>query len=62
MAVPRTEELGTHARDFADDERLNGLLERCEPAGGRVREALAQGLEKEPLTVEETTVLLRTDE
>ncbi len=50
------------AFDFIDDRRLLSLLEGGEPELKQVREIVAKGLEKRPLSVEETAVLLRATE
>lgn len=58
MAVPtKTYRLSSSAQDFIDEPYLFGLLERTSDPG-QVREVIAKSLAKEPLTVEETAVLL----
>ncbi len=53
--------LSESASDFIDEERLHGLLEQ--PADpGRVREAVAKAMRKEPLDLDETAALLATDD
>ncbi|MBN1918409.1 MAG: [FeFe] hydrogenase H-cluster radical SAM maturase HydG [Verrucomicrobia bacterium] len=52
---------GSDAVDFIDDEALNRLLIGPAPDAHRVRDIVAKALGKEPLTVEETAVLLRTE-
>jgi 2-iminoacetate synthase len=54
--------LSEGARDFIDDARLTGLLERPRPDAARVRDVIAKSLAKEHLTVEETAVLLTADD
>ena len=51
-----------HAIDFIDDGYLTGLLAGPRPDPARVREAIAKGLDKQPLNIEETAVLLRAEE
>ena len=48
----------TDAKDFINDDRLAGWLDRARPDKQRVRELLAKSLAKEPLDPEETAVLL----
>jgi len=50
------------AVDFIDDRALTRLLIGPPPANGAVREIIAKSLSKEPLTVEETAALLRSDD
>ncbi len=53
--------LSESAADFIDEERLNGLLSR--PADrGRVREAIAKAMGKEPLDFDETAALVAAGE
>jgi len=47
--------------DFINDRRIAGLLEMARPAATRVREVIAKSLEKQPLQVEETAVLLKAE-
>ena len=49
------------AADFIDEDRLHGLLGRAADPG-RVREAVAKALEKEPLDLDETASLLAADQ
>lgn len=51
--------LSKKAVDFIDDARLEGLLSGSAPDPREVRGLIAKGLSKQPLTVEETAVLLR---
>jgi 2-iminoacetate synthase len=53
---------GKHARDFIDDSFLAGLLDQPPPSRAEVRDVIARSMAKEPLTVEETAVLLRGDD
>jgi len=46
--------------DFIDDEALNALLEIPPASADEVRSIIAKGLDKQPLSVEETATLLRT--
>ncbi len=55
-------ELSQSAVDFIDDAYLLRLLEGPPPERQQVREIIAKSLEKRPLTVEETAVLLRANE
>jgi len=49
------------ATDFIDDAKLESLLRGPGPDAVRVREVIDKSLSKEPLTVEETAVLLRAE-
>jgi 2-iminoacetate synthase len=55
-------ELSQGAIDFIDDGYLTQLLGGPPPERGRVLDIIAKSLAKQALTVEETAVLLRTDE
>jgi 2-iminoacetate synthase len=57
-----TMELSKGAVDFIDDRYLTQLLDGPAPGKTQVRDIIAKSLAKQPLTVEETAVLLRTDE
>ena len=50
------------AVDFIDDAYLTGLLNGPRPEPAEVRDLVAKSLAKQPLTVEETSVLLRSDD
>jgi 2-iminoacetate synthase len=50
------------AVDFIDDVYLTQLLAGPAPEAGSVREIIAKSLAKEPLSLEETAVLLRSNE
>jgi 2-iminoacetate synthase len=52
-------ELTFGAVDFIDDAYLSGLLEGGPPDAEQVRDVIARSMDKVPLTVEETAVLLR---
>ena len=52
---------GSDAVDFVDDETLNRLLIGPAPDARRVRDIIAKALDKEPLTVQETALLLRAE-
>ena len=54
--------LSENAVDFIDDAELNGLVTKPQTDAVRVREVIAKSLEKVPLSVEETGVLLRAEE
>ena len=59
--LPSQTALGTHAEDFIDDNHLAGLL--LKPADReQVREVIAKSLEKQPLSVAETAVLISATE
>ena len=62
MGTAQTMELSKHAEDFIDDDRLDEVLGAGEPEPGQVRDAIAKGLDKEPLSMEEAAVLLRTSD
>ena len=49
------------AVDFIDEERFAALLAAPRPDAARVRDVIARSLAKQPLTVEETAVLLGAD-
>jgi len=55
-------ELSKNAMDFINDEYLEGLLKNTKPDEFRIREILDKSLSKEPLNVEETTVLLNAED
>jgi len=56
-----TLQLSRNGMDFIDDTKLHGLLSKpSDPA--QVREIVAKSLEKKALTVEETAVLVNTNE
>ncbi len=55
-------DLSKGAVDFIDDRHLTKLLEGASPERAQVRDIVAKSLAKQPLSVEETAVLLRTDE
>jgi len=50
------------AVDFIDDGGLTGLLSGPQSEREKVRDVIAKSLAKQPLTVEETAILLRTDD
>ncbi len=54
--------LSRGAVDFINDDELTNLLAQPSPQPERVREVIAKSLAKEPLTVEETAVLLRAED
>ncbi len=54
--------LSRDAVDFIDDAYLTQLLDGPKPGQEAVRDVVAKSLAKQPLTVEETAILLRTDE
>ena len=49
------------AADFIHDAALENLIRQPASGAARVREIIAKSLEKQPLSVEETAVLLRAD-
>jgi 2-iminoacetate synthase len=55
-------QLSQGAVDFIDDAYLTQLLDGPKPEPQAVRDVISKSLAKQPLTVEETAVLLRTDE
>ncbi|MFP4214676.1 MAG: [FeFe] hydrogenase H-cluster radical SAM maturase HydG [Phycisphaerae bacterium] len=57
-----TKTLSKNATDFIDDAYLEGLLEGQTPEKSRVRELVAKGMGKEPLSTEETAELLLADD
>jgi 2-iminoacetate synthase len=62
--MPGLPEMNTtrHALDFIDDGYITGLLSGPRPDPGCVRDTIAKGLGKQPLSVEETAVLLKAEE
>ncbi len=56
-----TKKLSEHCIDFIDDERIHQLVKQSHADLYRVREIIAKSMNKEPLTVEETGVLLVAD-
>jgi len=61
MCAIASSTLSDGAVDFIDEDRLSGLLAAAPPAPGKVREIIAKSLAKEPLSVAETSVLLRCE-
>ncbi len=55
-------ETSLRAFDFINDGYLTSLLARPRPGPGLVRDTIARSLAKQPLTVEQTALLLRADE
>jgi 2-iminoacetate synthase len=55
-------DLSKDAVDFIDDVYLSQLLSGPSPEKSLVRDVIAKSLAKQPLTVEETSILLRMDE
>jgi 2-iminoacetate synthase len=55
-------DLSQGAVDFIDEGHFTQLLSGAPPEKGFVRDIVAKSLAKQPLSVEETAVLLRTDE
>ena len=62
MTVLPKMELSRYAVDFIDDAYLSNLLNGPSPERGMVQDIIAKSLSKQPLTVEETAVLLRVDD
>ncbi len=60
MTIKEENKYSRNPVDFIDDQRLSSLLEEAEPAPSRVREVIAKSMDKQPLGLEETAVLLRT--
>jgi 2-iminoacetate synthase len=54
-------DLTRDAVDFINDDYLARLLNGPQPERESVRDIIAKSLAKQPLTVEETAILLRTD-
>lgn len=61
VGLPKME-LSKHAIDFIDDEYLGQLLNSPAPEKEQVRDIIAKSLAKEPLSVEETSALVRTED
>ena len=60
MALPALDSgLSRHGYDFIDDARITALI-GVTPEPARVRDVIAKSLAKEPLTVEESAVLVNT--
>lgn len=53
--------LSEGAVDFINDDYLDGLLDGPQPDAAQVRDVLARSMAKQPLSVEETAVLLRAE-
>ncbi|MCX7047432.1 MAG: [FeFe] hydrogenase H-cluster radical SAM maturase HydG [Candidatus Sumerlaeota bacterium] len=53
--------LSKDAVNFIDDARLTGLLSAAKPDPVRTREIIAKSMDKQPLSVEETAVLINAD-
>lgn len=62
MCALATMTYGTHGVDFIDDDYLQSLLDGPRPSEQEVRDIIARSMAKEPLSVEETAVLLRADQ
>ncbi len=61
MSAPPSSKLSTSAYDFIDEPYLEGLLiDRADDA--EVRDIIAKSLAKQPLSIEETAVLLRAEQ
>lgn len=57
--LPMSNTLSRHAEDFIDDARLESLVRPLQVADvSRVRDVIAKALDKQPLDVQETAVLL----
>lgn len=54
--------MSQNAIDFIDDDYLTGLLSGPPPDRGQVQDIISKSLTKQALSVEETAVLLRTDD
>lgn len=50
-----------HAVDFIDDDKIIGIIDAMREDPVRCREIIAKAMSKEPLTVEETSVLLAAE-
>ena len=61
MSAPPINQLSSSAYDFIDDAYLEGLLSGT-ASDAEVRDLIAKSLAKEPLSVEETAVLLRASD
>ncbi|MFP4053149.1 MAG: [FeFe] hydrogenase H-cluster radical SAM maturase HydG [Phycisphaerae bacterium] len=57
-----TNTLSENATDFINDGYIEGLLRGTPPEPQRVRDIVAKGLDKQPLSVEETAELLLTED
>jgi 2-iminoacetate synthase len=62
MCALASKELSTTAVDFIDEDALNALVDLPRPDLGQVQEVIAKALDKQPLSVEETAVLLAADD
>ncbi len=62
MCAMISEKLSEDALDFIDDDRLEALAKETPADASAVRDVIAKAMEKQPLTVEETAVLLAADE
>ncbi len=59
--LPCQKDLGSHAEDFIDDHQLVSLLERPSERD-QVRDVIAKSLDKQPLSVAESALLLNATE
>ncbi len=57
-----TQTLSKNATDFINDEYIEGLLRGTPPEPQRVRDIVAKGLDKQPLSTEETAELLLAED
>jgi 2-iminoacetate synthase len=62
MSATASKQLSEGAADFIDDACLESLIQREPPDAAELRDLIAKSLAKEPLSVEETTVLLSADD
>lgn len=54
--------IGSNAVDFINDDYISGLLEKSQPDKLLIREIITKATAKEPLSVEESAKLLRTED
>ena len=62
MAITQSHTLSKHAVDFIDEDLLEALAGRAPSDAAEVRDVVAKSLEKQPLSVEETAVLLAAED
>ncbi len=62
MTAMESMEYSRNAFDFIDDQQLNSKLREPAPEAGEVRRIIAKSMDKQPLDLDETAVLLRVQD
>lgn len=60
--MDKDRKLSNKCTDFIDDQAIEDILQASRPDPARVKDIISKSLSKSPLTVEETAVLLNTDD